>query len=42
MEEDVGTKLTNISNERMKMEARLRHNHQVFTEPQHAYFMNGL
>ena len=42
MEEEVGTKLTNISNERMKMEARLRHNHQVFMEPQQACFMNGL
>ena len=42
MEEKVGTKLTNISNERMKMEARLRHNHQVFMEPQQACFMNGL
>ena len=42
MEEEVGTKLTNTSNERMKMEARLRHNHQVFTEPQQACFINGL
>ena len=33
MEEDVGTTLTNISNERMKMEARLRHNHQVLLKP---------
>ena len=38
MEEDVGTKLTNISNERMKMEARLRHNHQVLLEPQQVFF----
>ena len=29
MEEEVGTKLTNLSNMRVRIEARLRHNHQV-------------
>ena len=29
MEEDVGTKLSNLSNLRVRIEARLRHNHQV-------------
>ena len=34
LEEEVGTQLTNISNQRMKMETRLRHNHQVLLELQ--------
>ena len=29
MEEEVGTKLSNLSNLRVRIEARLRHNHQV-------------
>ena len=29
MEEEVGTKLSNLSNMRVRIEARLRHNHQV-------------
>ena len=29
MEEDVGNKLSNLSNMRVRIEARLRHNHQV-------------
>ena len=29
MEEEVGTKLSNLSNLRVRTEARLRHNHQV-------------
>ena len=29
MEEEVGTKLSNLSNLRVKIEARLKHNHQV-------------
>ena len=29
MEEEVGTKLSKLSNMRVKIEARLRHNHQV-------------